>query len=162
MLSLILSAIMQLSARAEELNTKQAPQLQPVSAADILEIVKGHDSGPVLVNIWATWCQPCCEEMPDLLRLRSEFMDRGFKLVLVSADFARESQTAENFLGSLGVNFESYIKNQQDEEFINQIDPNWSGALPFSILFGAEANVIQTWDGKLTYEEVSKLLTDLE
>jgi thiol-disulfide isomerase/thioredoxin len=162
LLSLVFLAILHTPAQGEELNAEHTLQLKPVTGTDVMQIVRSSGSGPVLVNIWATWCEPCCEEMPDLLRLRSEFKDIGFKLVLVSADFSRESQRAASFLGSLGVNFESYIKDQKDEEFINQIDPNWSGALPYSILFGADGKVIRTWDGRIPYQDVRQLLSILD
>jgi thiol-disulfide isomerase/thioredoxin len=134
------------------------PDLIPITASSVLELVNDHSDGPILVNMWATWCKPCREEMPDLLRLLSEHESEGFKLILVSADFTRQSEQAAKYLGSLGVDFESYIKNQLDDEFINKIDPAWSGALPFSMLFDKEGNVIRSWEGKLAYKEVNDLL----
>ena len=40
----------------------------------------------VLVNIWATWCPPCREEMPSMERLHERLKDRGFVLLAVSQD----------------------------------------------------------------------------
>jgi cytochrome c biogenesis protein CcmG, thiol:disulfide interchange protein DsbE len=40
----------------------------------------------VLLNIWATWCAPCREEMPSMQRLHDRFSDRGFRVVAVSID----------------------------------------------------------------------------
>ena len=40
----------------------------------------------VLLNIWATWCAPCVEEMPSMEKLYQELKDEGFKLLAVSVD----------------------------------------------------------------------------
>jgi len=43
----------------------------------------------VLVNVWATWCAPCREELPELVRLHHAHRDRGFTVVGVSVDARR-------------------------------------------------------------------------
>lgn len=56
-------------------------QGRPVSLADLRGQV-------VLVNIWATWCEPCRAEMPSMQRLHDELGPRGLKIVAVSVDKA--------------------------------------------------------------------------
>lgn len=48
--------------------------------------VGGGDRGPVLVNVWATWCTACREEMADLEALHREFGPRGLIVLGVSVD----------------------------------------------------------------------------
>ena len=40
----------------------------------------------VLINIWATWCRPCVEEMPSMEKLHQELKDESFKILAVSID----------------------------------------------------------------------------
>jgi len=40
----------------------------------------------VLLNIWATWCPPCVEEMPSMEKLHQELKDEGFEILAVSID----------------------------------------------------------------------------
>jgi thiol-disulfide isomerase/thioredoxin len=42
----------------------------------------------VLVDFWATWCDPCKEEIPDLVKLRDKLKDKGFEILSVSMDEA--------------------------------------------------------------------------
>ena len=73
-----------------------AAPLIRASAADVLAAVKAPGAHMVVVNVWATWCIPCREEMPDLLRLRRAYAERGLRLILVSGDFASDIGTCSS------------------------------------------------------------------
>ena len=53
-----------------------AMTLDRTPVARTLDDYAGH---PILLNIWATWCDPCREEMPSLQRLHESYKDRGLK-----------------------------------------------------------------------------------
>jgi peroxiredoxin len=40
----------------------------------------------VVLNFWATWCEPCKEELPEFERLQRKYRDRGLKILAVSVD----------------------------------------------------------------------------
>lgn len=40
----------------------------------------------VFLNFWATWCEPCVDEMPDMMMLNERFKDRNFQMLAVSVD----------------------------------------------------------------------------
>lgn len=115
----------------------------------------------VLLNLWATWCVPCREEFPALLKLQRALADRGFKLILVSADFASQRPQVESFLAQEGVHFRTFLKAQSDDAFIEGIDHRWSGALPASALFDRDGHEVVFWEGKSTYEDVLAKVTPL-
>ncbi len=56
----------------------------------------------VLLNIWATWCPPCREEMPTLDALQARLGGPGFEVVALSMD-ERGSQVAQAFLDRIGI-----------------------------------------------------------
>lgn len=60
----------------------------------------------ILLNIWATWCGPCREEMPEIERLHQELGGKGLKIVAVSVDNAGEEQKIRDFVKEFGLNFE--------------------------------------------------------
>ena len=45
----------------------------------------------LLINFWATWCGPCVEEYPDLMRLHEAFVAQGFSVVGISTDKSKSS-----------------------------------------------------------------------
>jgi thiol-disulfide isomerase/thioredoxin len=55
----------------------------------------------VLINFWATWCEPCREEMPSLTRLRSKLDPRRFELLTIN--YGESPAAVEGFLSNLGV-----------------------------------------------------------
>lgn len=67
----------------------------------------------VLVNVWATWCAPCLQEMPSMQRLYEEFGDEDFEILAVSIDapfgetdaFGRAGGDLEKFAKRLGLTF---------------------------------------------------------
>lgn len=123
-------------ATAEEINAKIAEY-------------KGEK--PVLVNFWATWCAPCIEEFPYILELREKY-EGQFKLIFVSGDFEEAREEAEQFLKKQGVDFETYFKVGNDNEFINTISNEWTGALPFTIVYNKAGEVTAQWEGKAEFE----------
>src|SRR5436190_1199782 len=64
-----------------------APKLVPADAATVLKAVRAPGAKAVIVNLWASWCPPCREEFPDILKVARELKGRGVRLVLVSGDF---------------------------------------------------------------------------
>ena len=101
----------------------------------------------VLLNIWATSCAPCVEEFPMIVQLDNEIND--LKVLFISTDFDDEKYKVSKFLDGQYVNGVSFIKNERDESFINGLHPKWSGALPFSILYGKKSGkIVDYWEGK--------------
>jgi thiol-disulfide isomerase/thioredoxin len=129
-----------------------APELRPADVADVMRAVRAPGASAVLVNVWATWCVPCREEMPDLLRVGREYRGEGLRLVLVSADFPENGGQARTFLSRLGVDFPTYLKAGSDMEFIDGLSPRWSGALPATFVFDGAGTRRDFWEGKATYD----------
>ncbi len=132
--------------------------LLPATAERILEEVSHPGASAVLVNVWATWCQPCMEEFPDLLRLRREYLSRGLRLILVSGDFDTERPGVVRFLTRYRVDFPTFLKEQDDMAFINGLDPRWSGALPASFLYDSRGRLRRFWEGKADYATLERRL----
>ena len=118
----------------------------PASASDLIALAARPGASATLVSVWATWCIPCREEFPDLLRLERRYRERGLRLMLVSADF--DSAAARAFLVTQGVAFPTYFKTGDDMGFINTLSPRWSGALPATFVYDGAGRLVRFWEGK--------------
>ena len=128
-----------------------APPPAPATAEKLLEEVRRPGASVTLVNVWATWCMPCREEFPDLLRLQKTYAKQGLRLVLVNADFGDARAEALQFLTDQGVDFATLHKEQDDDAFIRALGGGWSGALPATFVFDGAGSLKDAWEEKATY-----------
>jgi thiol-disulfide isomerase/thioredoxin len=138
-------------------------QIVPVDGPGVKRLVAAARGRVILVNFWATWCAPCKEEFPDLLRLRKELSAGGLEVILVSIDDQRDTAAqVQSFLRGSGVEFPVYIKRKgHDEEFINTIDPRWSGALPATFIYDRNGRMVQSLVDRQTYDGMLRRLKPL-
>ncbi len=132
--------------------TTDRVDVRPASATELLEIIEGSDAEVVLVNIWATWCVPCREEFPGIVRLYRAYQARGLEVVFVSGDSEADVSQVQEFLAEQGVDFPSYLKVGKDMEFIDTFYPEWSGLLPATLIYDAHRAVRHFWEGEASYE----------
>jgi len=135
-----------------------APPLRPATATEVLQAVRAPGARMTFVNAWATWCGPCREEFPALMALARAYRDRGLRLVLVSCDFEEQLPAARRFLGEQGVDFETLLKSGDDMEFIDTLNPRWTGALPASFVYDAQGRLMRFHEGKATYAEMEQMV----
>ncbi len=128
----------------------------PVTAADVNALVAGSDADVVVLNVWATWCQPCREEFPDLLELRRRYPPDRLDLVLVSGDFEDQRPAVEAFLRDHDVDFTTYLKTGKDMEFIDAIDPRWTGALPVTLVYTPDRHDHLLHEGKASLADLER------
>jgi thiol-disulfide isomerase/thioredoxin len=137
---------------------KKLPDVVTTDVAGVMSAVRRPGARAVLVNVWATWCDPCVEEMPDILKFYRDNQSLGLRLVLVSADSASARKKVARFLASMGVDFRSYLKTGDDMVFIDGLDPRWDGTLPTSLLFDGSGQRRHLWSGAVTYDALKKEL----
>jgi thiol-disulfide isomerase/thioredoxin len=121
-----------------------------------------HRDRVLLVNFWATWCEPCREEFPALVRLHNTYRGRGFSLVSISMDEPESVPAVGEFLKSQGAQFGSYRHNFKDfGAFIDTINPQWGGGIPASFLYDREGRMVAAWQGATPYEEFEQAVKPL-
>lgn len=127
--------------------TTMGPPLMRVTGSGLLDRARRPGARATLVNVWATWCAPCREEFPDLLRVARARAGEGLRLMLVSADFEDQEPAVRAFLAARAVSDTAYLKTGDDMAFINTLSPKWSGALPATFIYDDGGRLVAFWEG---------------
>ena len=124
--------------------------------AGLAALLKRENGRPLLVNFWATWCEPCRDEFPDLIKIDADYRTRGLDFITVSLDDFSEIKTeVPKFLQHMGANMPAYLLNVADPEpSIKAVDPNWGGALPATVLYDKEGKIVFKHFGRIKPAEL--------
>lgn len=129
--------------------------LQQVKSADVFRLASEPGVELTVVNVWATWCGPCQEEMPELIKFKKEYEPKGVRLVLVSANELAEQSEAEKFLTEVGADFPSFILGESPGSFVAGMKPDWTGGLPATFVLDSQGGIKKFWVGPSTSSELA-------
>ncbi len=104
-----------------------------------------HRGQVVAINLWATWCGPCREEVPALVRAVRDLGPSGFAVVGVSLDGAGEDRAAkvQAFAQRYGVKYPMAFPDE-----LSQMSAEMQG-IPTTILVDREGRVAKTYVGEV-------------
>ena len=129
------------------------PSAKVINATDFKIRLEALREPLTLVHVWATWCVPCREEFPDVMRFMEEYGSKGVSVILISADPPGQTNEVGRYLAEKGSGASSYIIDNPNDAFINTLTTNWSGSIPASFFLGPKGEVRQWWEGKADFEK---------
>lgn len=105
---------------------------------------------PLLVNFWATWCDPCREEFPELVKIGNENKGKIDFVTVSLDDLADIDGAVPKFLTEMKADMPAYLLKTDDESaVISAIAKDWSGGLPFTILYNEKGEIAYFRQGKV-------------
>ena len=113
------------------------PVVSEINTEGLIALLKRDSDKPLLVNFWATWCDPCRDEFPDLVKIDSDYRRLGLDFVTVSLDDPPDIKTkVPQFLQQMKATMPAYLLNASDPEpAITAVDPKGQGDLPATVLY---------------------------
>ena len=135
------------------------PKITEIKEAELKSLLGAGDAHarPLLVNFWATWCAPCREEFPDLVKIRSQYSADRLDFALVSLDDVSDIDKAvPEFLGEVhAAALPTYLLHAEDEDAaINSVDSTWSGELPATFLYDRAGRLVFKHTGRIKPAEL--------
>lgn len=125
--------------------------------ADELEKVIQESKTPLIINIWATWCQPCIEELPYFMQEYNKHKD-SLQLILVSLDFTESfPDKISSFAKKRKITAPIVWLNETNADyFCPKIDSSWSGAIPATLFISNKTGYRKFVEEQLSHEELKK------
>jgi thiol-disulfide isomerase/thioredoxin len=134
-------------------------EIKIINDSDLKRILKEGKGSALLINVWATWCEPCREEFPDLVKLSNQYKNK-VRFIGISADEVEDlDEKVIPFLKHQNAQFENYlIKVVEPENFINLLNKDWSGAIPATFIYDENGRQNEVLIGKQSHEEFEKAI----
>jgi thiol-disulfide isomerase/thioredoxin len=134
-----------------------------IDAVRLKQLVKPSGK-PLLVNFWATWCDPCREEFPDLVKIDEKYRGRIDFITVTMDDLSDINTAVPQFLLEMKAQMPSYLLKTPDEDAaISGIASGWRGGLPFTLLYRPDGSISYFRQGKVSpivlSAEIDKLVT---
>lgn len=137
-----------------------APVIREVKWPTLEKLLNSNTDTTYIVNFWATWCGPCVEELPYFEQLNRNFAGQKVRIVLVSMDFVRDKdKRVVPFVERMNLRNTVWLLNEPDaNSWIDRVDPNWSGALPATLILNATHKKRAFYEKSLNYEALAHAL----
>jgi peroxiredoxin len=124
--------------------------LESLDETGVARLARNDGDKLLLVNVWATWCGPCVEELPELVTMNRMYRRRDFRLVTLSMDEPEKKDAALKVLRDKHVAADNYlvtIKNR--DKFADLLDKDWAGPLPHTLLIAPGGKVLYRKTGPI-------------
>jgi len=111
----------------------------------------------LVVNFWATWCEPCREEMPQFVQAHRELGAKGLQFVGIAVD---EPGKVAQFASELGLNYPALIGGYEALELSRPL-VNRVGGLPFTVIIGREGGIAHIQLGPIKPGQLRSIVSNL-
>ena len=129
-----------------------------MSFNDLQQIINSSDGTTRVINFWATWCKPCVDELPSFNKAVETYSDKKTTFIFVSVDFQSQQQKVQQKAAELQMKGTVVQLNEKGTDWIDEMDKNWSGAIPYTILIQPNGNRVYHYDAFSNYDELKNFL----
>ncbi|MHB8410633.1 MAG: TlpA family protein disulfide reductase [Candidatus Acidiferrales bacterium] len=116
---------------------KHNGELPLIDLAGYQRLIAKYKGKRLVVNFWATWCEPCRAEYPMLVGLAKEYQPKGVVFLGVSYDSDADLNVVSHFLAMYRPDFPNYRQKPgiDVDGFNHGVDPAWNGSIPSTIFY---------------------------
>jgi len=136
-----------------------------IDLAGYKKLIAKYRGKPLVVNFWATWCEPCRDEYPMLVELAKEFAPQGLAVVGVSMDDDSDMNLVRRFLARNHPGFPNYRQKPgiDVDAFYAGVNPEWHGTMPQTVFYAREGRILGFFTGtrpRAVFEQTIRLILD--
>ena len=130
-------------------------QIQKIKIKALNDLITISDS-VLIINFWATFCKPCVEEIPDLIKFTKKYKKQKVSLYLVSLDLEdyypekiKKFVTKKKYAAKI-----AWLDESNADYFCPLIDATWSGAIPATLIVNNKIGYKKFYEKQLTPVEI--------
>lgn len=124
--------------------------IEPIDEDGIRRLVANDTEKYRLINVWATWCGPCVQELPELVTMNRMYRKRRFEMITISVDGVPNRDAALKTLKQNHVSSKNYVFASDDmDRLAEALDKEWPGPVPYTIFVAP--------GGKILYRKVDSV-----
>jgi peroxiredoxin len=139
---------------------KEKVTIEEIDLAQVKELIKNNGINYRLINVWATWCGPCVTEFPAFVDMHRMYRNREFEMISISLDEPDRKTSALNFLTKKQASMKNLLFKGDRYAFIEAINKNWEGALPYTLFIGPGGKIIYSKQGLIDPLEMKRTIAD--
>lgn len=133
--------------------------IEPIDAKGVAALAKNDTDQLLVINLWATWCGPCVEELPEFVTINRMYRGRKFRMAMISLDEPGKRDEALRVLKEHHVSARNSIFTGKDkDELASALDPKWPGPLPYTVVIAPGGKVLYRKSGAIEPLELKRAI----
>lgn len=117
--------------------------LERIEAKAVAELAKNATDKLLVVNVWATWCGPCIQELPALVEINRMYRGRKFEVITLSTDEDGKFDEALRVLKENRVATRNYLfRGDSQDALAEALDKEWPGPVPYTLVIAPGGKVL--------------------
>ena len=113
-----------------------------------------------IVNFFASWCSPCLKEIPEFINVSNETTNEKIKLIFVSLDAIKScEESLIPLVKKYQIKGNVFVLDEGNStEWINFVNPDWSGAIPSTLIINSKTRLNKFVEGPITSSKLKKII----
>src|SRR4051812_29861580 len=140
---------------------KEPVTLGKIDEAGVKKLAANDSKKLRVVNVWATSCGPCVNELPEFVAMNRMYRRREFELITISLDDPKKGEQALKVLKEQRGASKNYLYTGDDrDKFGDALDAKWPGPLPHTVVIAPGGKIIYRKNGAIAPLELKKVIAN--
>jgi thiol-disulfide isomerase/thioredoxin len=109
----------------------------------------------LVINFWATWCQPCLKEIPDFMALQKQYAKQNIQFIGVAID---DAAAVSRYKNAIGVNYPILVANEWEGYDLSARMGNKANTVPYTVVANSDGKIIYRYAGAVKKSDLIAII----